>query len=167
MIWKDQYFIGALITILIWLTAILVFIIWRNSKRTVVQNEVFQCNMPGLGSSSPSQSSYTTSYIESNKPVCVSSSYNKSTKYEAPLIISNNHRLVDGATSLPQLPHLLQANLGRSDPTLGRSDPTPFHPNHTPQDLSPLPPDHHPPTTQPPTSSGLAEGATSANKCRS
>ena len=138
MIWKDQYFIGALMTILIWLTAILVFIIWRNSKRTVVKDEVLQCNTPGLGSSSPSQSSHTTSYIESNSPVYVSSSYNRSTKYRAPLKISDNHCSIDGATSLPQLQYLLPGQLGEVRSYL--LPPQPHYP-------APLPPSPRPPSS--------------------
>ena len=115
LIWEDEYMaaiIGALVTVIVCLTAIIVFILWRNSRRTSVKDEVLQCNTPGQGSSLPSQSCYTTSYIESNKPVYVSSSYNKSTKYRAPLKISNNHCSIDSATSLPQLQYLLPDQLG-------------------------------------------------------
>ena len=151
MIWKDQYFIGALITILIWLSAILVFIIWRNSKRRVVKDEVLQCNTPGQGSSLPSQSCYTTSYIESNKPVYVSSSYNKSTKYRAPLKISNNHCSIDRATSLPQLQYLLPDQLGEVRSYL--LPPQPHYP-------APL----LPPSLRPPSSHYAASAL--CNKCR-
>ena len=120
MAWGDEYMaaiIGALVTVILCLTAIIVFILWRNSNRSAIKDsENLQCNTPGPGSSSSSQSCYTSSYTESNEPV-YASSYNESTEYAAPLILPGSHcshPAMDWATffpppptSTPPLPHLL------------------------------------------------------------
>ena len=162
LIWEDEYMaaiIGALVTVIVCLTAIIVFILWRNSTRTSVKDEVLQCNTPGPGSSSSSQSCYTSSYTESNEPVYASSSYNESTEYAAPLLISNNHCSMDWATffpppptSTPPLPHLLpgqlgeiRSHLGEVRPHLGEVRPHPLPPQpHSPR---PLPPSPRPPSS--------------------
>ena len=117
MWWGDEYMaaiIGALVTVILCLTAIIVFILWRNSNRAIKDSENLQCNTPGPGSSSSSQSCYTSSYTESNEPV-YASSYNESTEYAAPLLLPNHcGPAMDWATffpppptSTPPLPHLL------------------------------------------------------------
>ena len=115
--WGDEYMaaiIGALVTVILCLTAIIVFILWRNSNRAIKDSETPQCNTPGPGSSSSSQSCYTSSYQESNEPV-YASSYNDSTEYASPLLLpSHCSPAMDWATffpppptSTPPLPHLL------------------------------------------------------------
>ena len=137
--WGDEYMaaiIGALVTVILCLTAIIVFILWRNSKRAIKDSENLQCNTPGPGSSSSSQSCYTSSYTESNcEPVYASSSYNESTEYAAPLLLpSHCSPAMDWATffpppptSTPPLPHLLP----------------PPHPSPRPLPPSPRPPSSH------------------------
>ena len=127
LIWEDEYMaaiIGALVTVIVCLTAIIVFILWRNSRRTSAKDEVLQCNTPGPGSSSSSQSCYTSSYTESNEPVYASSSYNESTEYAAPLLISNNHCSMDWATFFPPPPAL--GHLHREPRPLSRFSSTAF-----------------------------------------